>query len=321
MRVTATIKSDRTSKIIPHLCGIPKRIRDKRVVVALRAFFDESAISPQDGPFLIMGGFVGSVAAFENAADTWQECLDESPAIEAFHHKDGSSEAKLIPLARSVAKHDLQGFVITIPHGPFRNREGNLTKGRIGTRVYDWGFIHSVKNVLQWVDERFPEDEKVDFIFHERRELKACRVLFDYLREEGRGFWSRAGTCTPESDNRVAALQMGDLLAGESLESMRTGRFTDAIRELAKGHPILLFRENPHPVIGKMLTLQSIGKKLFDDGRRKILDSPNGYVDPAVYEGEYRAIMTIGTIAKAANEMLRKESELLDSDEDASEES
>jgi hypothetical protein len=33
------------SRIVPHFCGMPKRLRDKRLLM-LTAFFDESGLNP-----------------------------------------------------------------------------------------------------------------------------------------------------------------------------------------------------------------------------------------------------------------------------------
>lgn len=304
------------SRIIPHLCGMPKRLREKRIVVALRGFFDESAISPKDGSFLIMAGYVGTVGEFEKASDSWQECLDESPAITYYHHKEPKGAGKMLSLAKVVRNHDLQGFIITIPHAPFRNRDSRVSKSLIGTRIYDWAFIHTVVNVLEWVDENFPDGEKVDFIFENRNELKLCRKkLYDPLSAEGIGAWKRAGTCTPEEDKKVAALQMGDLLAGESLESIRVGKYSAGIVELARAKPILLFNRRPPDVIERALTLHNLGKKIFDAGRKKIMDSPRDHVDPAVFEKEYQALVAISAIAMKDGAMLKREMEELDEDE------
>ena len=291
---------------------MPKRLRDKSLVVVMRAFFDESAVSSKDGSHMIMAGFCGSVEAFEKASDAWQDCLDKTPAIPYFHHKDRNCLKKLARLTDVLCAHDLQGFVITVPHHHFRGRDSKLTKGMIGSRIYDWAFVFATRYVLLWVDSAFPEGEKVDFIFEKRRELPLCLDhLYNPFAVEAKGIWKRAGSCTPEEDKRVAALQMADLLAGEYLESLRVRKDSMAIEKLRKARPIFYFHKKPHEIIERSLLLHSAGKRLFDAGVRKILDSGE-YVDPAIYEKEYRAIQLINRIAQRDNEELEKESKEID---------
>jgi hypothetical protein len=190
-----------------------------------------------------------------------------------------------------------------------------LVKGRVGTRIYDWGFIYTVTGVLSWVDENFPMGEKVDFIFENRSELKACRQeIFDPYSAEGHGIWKRAGTCTSESDKKVAALQMGDLLAGESLESIRIGEKSAAFKELETAKPIFILNRRPPDVIERSLTLHRLGKLIFDAGRKKILAYPPDAVPPAAFHEEHQALLAISAIAMQDNEMLKRASEQCDED-------
>jgi hypothetical protein len=289
-----------------------KRTRDKSLVVSVKAFFDESAISPIDAPYLIMAGFVGSAGEFEKASYAWQECLNEKPAIPFFHHKVRSCQHKIPRLASLLQAHDLQAFVVTIPHQPFQNRDSRLSKGILGPRVYDWAFINTVMYVLGFVEGSCPHGETVDFTFENRREFDLCRVeFFEPLKAEGEGVWRRAGTCTSESDKKVAAIQMGDLLAGQALESIRLGAKTPAIIEIEKNGKILIFNKKPPDVIERNLTLHNLGGQLYQAGLLKILASPRESVDPVVYAKELDALRTIASIAMSDHDALTLESERL----------
>ena len=278
----------------------------------MRAFFDESAISPEDGPFMIMAGFVGTIEDFERASDAWQDRLDDSPSIPYFHHKDRNCAFLIPALAEIIRDSNLQGFVVTIPHAPFAGRNNKIAKGLIGTRIYDYAFIHTVKYVLWWVDKNFAEGEKVDFIFEKRRKLQLCiDKLYTPLSIEGLDFWNRAGSCTPEDNKRVAALQMSDLLAGQSLESIRIKRKSEAFQVMEGNRKIFIINEKPHKTVEQNLFLHSIGKMIYDAGRKKILDWPEDTIDPALYEKEYRALLAIHRIAQETSELLDKETEEL----------
>jgi hypothetical protein len=282
-------------QVIPHFCGMSKRFREKRLVASVRAFFDESAVSPEQGPGLIFGGFVGYFREFERASEAWQECLDKSPELTYFHHKEPQSKFKVVPLATVISQFNLQPFIATVPHAPFLNRDSAAAKGQFGSRIYDWGFIRVVTGVLAWVDEMFPKGEKVDFIFGAgRKELNLCRSqFFDPYCSEGNGIWARAGTCTPADDKEVQALQMGDLLAGEVLGHIKTGETPVGLSKIASVKPILLLNQNPPPIMEKALTLQNIGKRLFDSGREKIMACPPDNVPLAVFKQELYALFAI----------------------------
>src|SRR5450631_2059678 len=82
--------SERFSHVIPHLCGMAERFRQRNLFMIFKAFFDESDVSPQDGDALIFGGFIGHVEEWERASAAWDLCLHESPRIEYFSHHEAN---------------------------------------------------------------------------------------------------------------------------------------------------------------------------------------------------------------------------------------
>jgi hypothetical protein len=84
----------------------------------------------------------------------------------------------------------------------------------IGSRAYDWGFLTVTSGVLQCMS-RLKVDYRVDFIFDERRALRACIGIYDEMKNGGAAEMAYAGACLPGDDKNLAALQMTDLLAGE----------------------------------------------------------------------------------------------------------
>jgi hypothetical protein len=169
------LKSIRLSETIPHLCGMTKRVRDKRLLMMLRAFFDESGTDP-NGPAFVMGGFLSSANEWQRAVDAWDECLKESPSINSFHHADAESltgefhgwyrdhaDAKVLRLAQTISKFDLQGFVAAISHSWFVPRDKRASKGMFGTRIYDHAFLITVRGVLSYANAAIAGEDKVDF--------------------------------------------------------------------------------------------------------------------------------------------------------------
>jgi hypothetical protein len=64
-------------------------------------------------------------------------------------------------------------------------------KGVVGSRLYDWAFLASIEGVLEHV-EGLSDEEKVDFVFDERRELDACIPAFYRAKNDCRKTQFRA---------------------------------------------------------------------------------------------------------------------------------
>src|SRR5208282_1212025 len=87
----------RVSRVVPHLCGLPRRLRRQRLLLtlSLRAFIDESGTEtagPND--IFSMGGWVASVEAWENFSDDWDRELHRAPAIPYFKQKEANSKTE-----------------------------------------------------------------------------------------------------------------------------------------------------------------------------------------------------------------------------------
>ncbi len=201
--------------------------------MVMRAFFDESGLNPHEDTALVMGGYLGTVLELEKASDRWDACLGAHPTIDYFKSDEAKSldgefrrfnrvaaDQKKNDLAKIVGESELQGFCVSVRHELLAHRDSASTKGTAGSRTYDWGFFTATSGVLQYMRDHYPP-ETVDFIFDDRRELGQCIAMFDELKELAgeetpwADIFSRAGTCTPGDDKVTAALQMGDLLAGE----------------------------------------------------------------------------------------------------------
>ncbi len=242
-----------------------------------KAFFDESGTDPKLNKALVLGGFFGRVEEWERASDAWDTCLHDAPSIEYFKQHEAqslsgefrrfnrtSAEAKVLALAKTITRFELQGFCITVGYRLFRHRDPRAAKGRVGTRVYDWGFLTATSGVLQYMDDEQPGDEKVDFVFDERGELPACIEHYNWMKtslflaEKMR----RAGECAPGNDRDVAALQMGDLLAWEFCNQINTKEKTDVFKHLAESRTIAHIDCAPPRQFANTLALQRISKQV-----------------------------------------------------------
>jgi hypothetical protein len=259
----------RISHIIPHLCGMPRRVREKRLIVVFKAFFDESG-GPESSKALIVGGFLGRVEEWELASDAWDECLRQSPAIEFFTHKEAqglngqfkgwdrpSAEKKVLDLATVISRFRIMGMCATVPFGLFEGRDAKITKGMMGTRAYDWGFGTAVKCVLQRMKETMPAEETVDFVFDQHSALAPNIEMFYTMKrnEFFKDFMSQAGACMPGDDKNIVALQMADLLAWEFSNYGKTQTVSDAYRLIREKNQVGYMRCDPPPQINASMRL------------------------------------------------------------------
>jgi hypothetical protein len=227
---------------IPHLCGMGRAKRLKRMVVVFTAFFDDSGTDRKNNKAFVMGGFLGRVEEWLEASNAWEQCLHEHPRIEYFKYSEfgplsgqfctfnrQQADNKIISLANTVARFNLHGFCAIVPQGLIKNKPRN--KKLVGSRVYDWGFTGVIKIVLQYMRSQ-PAHEKVDFVFDDRSELWVNIEIFNKIKTQliFDETMSHAGACVPGMDTQVDALQMASLLAGELLNAEETRGQSEALK-------------------------------------------------------------------------------------------
>jgi hypothetical protein len=195
---------------------------------------------------------MGSINTWESVSGAWDRCLHEYPRIEHFSSNDYrchigefkwlsdvQREAKIASLAEVIASYNIQGIGVIVPHAWFSGRDKSASKGMVGTRVYDWGFIEATAGTLQWL-KKVGHREKVDFVFDSRSELKACISLFDDLKKmKWLSVMENAGQCTSGDDKDIVALQMADLLCGEFSSLLKGNPPSNAWRIMAAHRGIL----------------------------------------------------------------------------------
>jgi hypothetical protein len=269
VRAARSLLRPLVARAIPHLCGMPKRLRDKRQVVMFRAFFDETGLDQNEDSALVLGGFFGRVEEWERASDAWDRYLLEDPKIEYFSRREAnslsgqfykfsreSSDAKVLGLAETVAKFNLLGFCASIPYSEFASRDAGVSRRSTGSRVYDWGFFAAISGVLGYMQEKIRNNETVDFIFDERNELRSCISTYYEMKASGMfEIFRRAGQCNPGTDDAYSALQMADLLAWEFSNYSKTKIATPPFSLIAAHNEIIPIERNVPPLLDKTFQL------------------------------------------------------------------
>jgi Protein of unknown function (DUF3800) len=243
----------RISQIVPHLCGFPFRVRERRVLLmlSLRAFIDESGTETR-GPreIFTMGGWVADVKTWERFSEDWDATLRKPPSIAYFKHneakaKDGEFEGwneveidrKVFSLAEVVDRHihpkngsygvltgiKAEVLRILLSRSPATRRQ--IRSVLKMTTPYDFCF-HSIAGIVlthQYLTLK--NDQGVDFIFDENPSFEACEKMYRKLKKlMPPGVRAIAGTATELNDKQVAPLQAADLLVGQVTANIRSGK-------------------------------------------------------------------------------------------------
>jgi hypothetical protein len=256
-----------------------RAIRMRRLVIVFKAFFDESGKNAKTNKAFLMGGFLGRVENWMTAADAWEDALHESPRIEYFKSTEAHSltgefnrwkrqeaDKKIFSLASAISTFSVFGICATVSHRLFEHRDPralNVT----GTKPYDWGFLTATKATLEYLDEAYPGDEQVDFVFDNCSELPPCVEVYNSLKEDpmSRSSMRRAGSCTPGDDKNVAALQMADLLSGELFRHIETQIMSDALNVIREHNGIGHLNCQPPRQHVEVLRMAKLGKQIHGE--------------------------------------------------------
>jgi hypothetical protein len=227
--------------LLPHVCGIAQTQRNARLLLMLKAFFDETSDKTQD---FLVAGWLARFDEWENFSTAWDAELKFAPRIEYFNHNeamgnkdqfkgwsDSDRDSKMMALAGVLARYNLTGLVgkIDIPKinalfsGSIAPKK-QLRKVVVFTEPYHYACqcviavtlghqIETAKNLTDPVDFIFDEGVRflTDIVANYPR-LKAC------LPPQAAKI---AGTIVPGNDKQIAALQAADFLAGQELLEAR----------------------------------------------------------------------------------------------------
>jgi hypothetical protein len=77
-------------RVLAMVSGLPRGERERRRLMVLQAFVDDSGNDPQD-EYLVLAGFVASVLEWIKFSDAWQAELDKSPKLKYFKMTEAHS--------------------------------------------------------------------------------------------------------------------------------------------------------------------------------------------------------------------------------------
>jgi hypothetical protein len=257
------------ARLIPHLCGLPRLVRQRRILMMLklRAFVDESSSGQKDKAVFLMGGWVADVDAWERFTEDWDKELSKPPAIEYFKHceakrQEGQFEGvsatdadrKILNLASVIERHlkpnnHHYGILTGLKPEVLRIllKGAPATKKQVRsvlkmTTPYDFCF-HSIAGlILAHQCFTLGSDQPVDFIFDSNSQFDDCNKIYREFKTRMRQEMAAiAGTMVEGDDEELAPLQAADLLVGEAGENIRIGKPSAAFRLINRGDNRVLF--------------------------------------------------------------------------------
>ena len=218
--------------------GVPKTKRDRRLLMVMQAFIDDSQT---DGQVLVLAGYLASFERWEKFSIEWQQLLDGPPCWQRFKMaevatipRDTARWERAAAFYRAVEAHAQAFVAVAVELEPLARaaRDAGIPQGRL-TNAYLFAHRAICDATLQYQRE-MGINEPVDFIFDK---LGANER---FIRE---GWEVFAATRPPEltdlvgreprfeTDDEFLPLQAADMLAWHARahwlkhRSLTTGRF------------------------------------------------------------------------------------------------
>src|SRR5271157_4693059 len=167
------------SQIVDLVCGYPKVLRDRRLILPLQAAIDDSGRG--QGQMFVFAGFILPFEEWLPFADTWQTVLDEHPKIEYFKMKEAhrrneqfagfsvpQKDKKVQRLLSVILNHKPTRLQSAIPYTAYEEAfKGKIAKGT------DYPYFLGYYEVIGvWLRHQYcygPKNQKVDFVFDDQQ--------------------------------------------------------------------------------------------------------------------------------------------------------
>lgn len=213
------------------VCGFASPIRQKRLLLMLQAFIDDSGSEP-GGKVFVLAGLLSTASQWEQFSDEWAEICGQEPAIADFHMArayrikggywgDGTlaelttrRDAKILALAEVVRKY----AVVRVSSGVTWRAYEAAARGKVPPEIdspYFFLFWYIIQAVARW-QEGSGRREKVDFIFDDQGKIGITAVSwYPYFlaafTDQERSIL--AGTPIFRHDSDVLPLKAADMCA------------------------------------------------------------------------------------------------------------
>ena len=146
--------------------GIPKQRRDRRLLMPMQAFIDDSQ---SDGEVLVLAGYLARFEQWERFSLDWQELLDMRPRWQQFKMVEVAANPDRLERAgwfyRAIERYAAAFVAVAIELGPLKiaAREMGIPEGRL-TNPYLLAHRAIMDATIQYQRE-MGINEPVEFIF------------------------------------------------------------------------------------------------------------------------------------------------------------
>jgi len=227
------------------VCGLPRELRLRRLLVMLQGYVDDSGSEGTRSPF-VLAGYILPAKEWELFSDDWKSQLEREPRITYFKMMEaaqrikqfsGFSEefcrCKVKDLLAVIHRHNLDGIYSVLSWNDYREiLESSLPEEmRRGMRTaYGLLFFNILDTVVFYQRRKQIGPEKVDLDFDEQGEAgEFARMFYPLVKEQSlpevQAILGR--TPTMLDDKNFVALQAADLLAWSIRREFDCGNQTE----------------------------------------------------------------------------------------------
>jgi Protein of unknown function (DUF3800) len=168
------------------VCGFASPTRQRRLLVMLRAFIDDSGSEPT-GKIFVLAGLLSTAERWERFSNEWASICDQDPKTPDFHMSNAHSikggywgegtedelratrDARLLALAQTIRKHS----IVRVASGMAWRAYEAAARGRVPHEIdnpYFFLFWRVIRAVARW-QQKTGLREKVDFVFDDQGKI------------------------------------------------------------------------------------------------------------------------------------------------------
>jgi hypothetical protein len=228
--------------------GLPKSERDRRQIMMLQAFVDDSGSDPQSFVY-VLAGFVASPAQWAAFTDEWEKALNQSPRLAYFKNNEAMGlkgqfnktcgwssqkrDDRLVALAQIIRKHIPERFSVAMRHGDYKHYMHGIPVARRMKNLEHPYFMlfHEIMLCVAAIHSMSKDVSPCQFVFDQqgkigeraaawwptfRQSMQIARVDFSPYFTESKPTFA--------SDEELRPLQAADMFAGQLARAMASDK-------------------------------------------------------------------------------------------------
>jgi len=253
-----------TDRLRQLFSGVPAPRRDKRSIVMLQAFIDDSK---QREDVLVLAGYLSDWKSWERLSIEWQKLLDEPSAWDEFKMARAASDLKRAQRFYGVVKAHVPAYVACVLEiGPLRQLCDELALPPFCRNPYNFA-IKALLDATYGEMGRVGLEWPIEFIFDDRGEKVHVRAAWEFFLLGRPPPARRLIASEPkfEKSIEVKPLQSAEIIAWHAREHWLKHRKFEGEVEL--------LWDDPDPIKGHLVHWDYDGLKPNMESLRDLLDA------------------------------------------------